>query len=284
MKIITAANALTIVSVPEDGDDGDASGVEATFQALLDRTEWVRQRTCPESRCTVSSSGSSVALSSDGYVKCPGGVIDQESLMDQPSTGTARNTSGSSLKYFVHVHGERTSWADTPMVVRVGGSHDTSNAGPVYVNKPGLGGWTDHNSFALAGIVEMADDETIELLVSLGDVPTLTFSGTPSSDSLEFVVDITTTGTVGSTDDAVYRWSSDGGSTWTNGVTATEGPTALGATGVSVAFAVGSYAANTRYTIDATTGPSLDTGSYAEVTMSDVGIDWQLTAVAVANA
>jgi|GEM_PF-7060430 len=80
----------------------------------------------------------------------------------------------------------------------------------------------------------------------LATVP-ITVSGTPVRPNYSFVVEITTTGGLGA---GVFRWSSDGGTTWTEAVTitVTTGINVLGTTGVTVTFADASYTDGNEYT------------------------------------
>lgn len=74
--------------------------------------------------------------------------------------------------------------------------------------------------------------------------PVLTVSGSGVSE-YDFDVEITTGGIVGAAD---FRWRANGGA-WTTGVTtSTTPPCSLGATGVSISFAAGTYATDNVYT------------------------------------
>jgi hypothetical protein len=87
--------------------------------------------------------------------------------------------------------------------------------------------------------------------VTLGGTPVatvaITVTGTPVRPTYSFVVEITTTGGRGT---GVFRWSSDGGTTWTADVTITAGTgiNALGTTGVTVTFGDVSYTDGNEYT------------------------------------
>jgi hypothetical protein len=81
-----------------------------------------------------------------------------------------------------------------------------------------------------------------------GSAPAVTASGTPASDDLDFRVEITTGGAVAT---AVFRWSKDGGATWTTAVT-TAASVVLTGTGVTLAFPAGTYATDHVYTFRAT--------------------------------
>lgn len=73
--------------------------------------------------------------------------------------------------------------------------------------------------------------------------PAVTLTGTPN-DVYSFEIDITTLGVRGV---AVFKWSSDGGSTYTTGVL-TAATVVLGSTGVTANFPTGTYAADNVYT------------------------------------
>lgn len=87
--------------------------------------------------------------------------------------------------------------------------------------------------------------------VTLGGTPAatepITLTGTPVLPTYSFVIEITTTGARGA---GVFRWSSDGGTTWTETVTitTTTGINVLGTTGVTVTFAAASYTDGNEYT------------------------------------
>lgn len=74
--------------------------------------------------------------------------------------------------------------------------------------------------------------------------PTITLSGTPAA-AYTMKIEVTTGGAIGT---MVFRWSSDGGTTWTSGVNSAATPIALGSTGVSVTFPAGTYATDNTYT------------------------------------
>jgi hypothetical protein len=76
--------------------------------------------------------------------------------------------------------------------------------------------------------------------------PGVTLSGRPVAGDLEIIVQITTAGVLGA---AVFQWSKDGGTTWTTGV-ATAASVALPTTGLTAAFAAGTYALDNLYTAD----------------------------------
>lgn len=75
-----------------------------------------------------------------------------------------------------------------------------------------------------------------------GSGPDVTLTGTPAGDYVG-IIEITTGGAVGA---AVFRWSIDGGATWTSGVT-TAATVALGTTGLTANFSAGSYVAADTY-------------------------------------
>ena len=72
--------------------------------------------------------------------------------------------------------------------------------------------------------------------------PTVTLTGSPAS-GYSFNIQITTGGSVGT---AVFKWSSNGGLTFTTGV-ATAATVLLGITGVTANFAAGTYATDNVY-------------------------------------
>lgn len=84
-----------------------------------------------------------------------------------------------------------------------------------------------------------------------GSGPVVTVTGTPLGE-YDFVIEITTGGAVAT---AIFRWSSNGGSTWTTGVT-TAATVLLGATGVTANFAAGTYVVASTYAW--TSGTSAD--------------------------
>lgn len=95
------------------------------------------------------------------------------------------------------------------------------------------------------GIVQAKHGLTNGTVVESGTpTPTehITLSGVPKLPSYSFRIEITTTGGRGA---GVFRWSSDGGTSWTASVTitASTGINVLGTTGVTVTFANASYTA-----------------------------------------
>jgi hypothetical protein len=80
-------------------------------------------------------------------------------------------------------------------------------------------------------------------LLAFGTLPpVVTLTGRPTLGSLEMAVQVTTPGIVGA---AVFRWSQDGGETWTS--TSTAATVALGTTGLTANFPAGSYGADNVY-------------------------------------
>lgn len=75
--------------------------------------------------------------------------------------------------------------------------------------------------------------------------PQVTLSGTSAlSLPSKLQIQITTLGPVGT---AIFRWSLDGGVTWTTGLATSLQPIALGATGLSATFSAGNYAVDNAY-------------------------------------
>lgn len=77
--------------------------------------------------------------------------------------------------------------------------------------------------------------------------PAVTFTGTPLDD-YDIIIEITTGGAVAT---AVFKWSKDGGATYTTGVT-TASTVVLTGTGVTANFAAGTYVVAEKYSV--TTG------------------------------
>lgn len=75
-----------------------------------------------------------------------------------------------------------------------------------------------------------------------GPPPVVTLTGTLTRFA-DFRIEVTTGGARGT---AVFRWSDDGGTTWTSGVT-TAATTVLGTTGITLAWPVGTYATDNVY-------------------------------------
>ena len=67
--------------------------------------------------------------------------------------------------------------------------------------------------------------------------PVVWLQGHPTMGALQIVLQITTAGAVGT---AAFKWSQDGGVTWTTGVS-TAATVTLGATGLAANFPVGAY-------------------------------------------
>ena len=73
--------------------------------------------------------------------------------------------------------------------------------------------------------------------------PAVTLIGRPTLGSVEMQIQITTGGPLAT---AVFQWSSDGGKTFTSGVT-TAAAVVLGITGMSALFPIGTYATDNHY-------------------------------------
>jgi len=73
--------------------------------------------------------------------------------------------------------------------------------------------------------------------------PQIALGGTPAA-VYSAKLEVTTAGALGT---MVFRWSSDGGTTWTSNVTSTTTAMTLGTTGITVTFAAGTYAADNTY-------------------------------------
>lgn len=84
--------------------------------------------------------------------------------------------------------------------------------------------------------------------VNVGTMSGVTYTGVPNRDWYEFVLEITTPGTVGV---AVFKWSSNGGTSYTTGVT-TAASVVLTGTGITVKFPAGTYTAADTSTTSAT--------------------------------
>lgn len=81
------------------------------------------------------------------------------------------------------------------------------------------------------------------LLASGTSPPSATLNGRPTMGALRMVLQITTGGSLGT---AIFRWSSDGGVTWTSSVT-TGSNLVLGSTGMTVTFSAGTYSTDNVY-------------------------------------
>lgn len=83
-----------------------------------------------------------------------------------------------------------------------------------------------------------------ETLTTGSTPPAASFSGTPALTTYFFRVAITTGGARGA---ALFKWSIDDGVTWVALGVTTAATVALGATGITVTFPVGTYATNNVY-------------------------------------
>lgn len=102
-----------------------------------------------------------------------------------------------------------------------------------------------------ASLVTAVNAATMQAVTSAGTAPpVVTLTGTPAS-AVSIVIAITTGGARGT---AVFKWSSDGGATYTSGVT-TGATNVLGATGLTANFATGTnYSTDNVYTSKAAMG------------------------------
>jgi len=120
--------------------------------------------------------------------------------------------------------------------------------------------------FGLVAIEGVDPTLALTAVTSAGTTPpAVTVTGTPASSAYKFRVEITTGGAVGT---AIFKWSSDGGTTYTTTVT-TASTAVLGSTGVTVHFPAGTYATNNIYTFGAQlsgTAARLATASSAALT------------------
>lgn len=73
--------------------------------------------------------------------------------------------------------------------------------------------------------------------------PTVTLSGTPASTVQKILIEITTGGARGT---AIFKWSSNDGTSYTTGVF-TGASVSLGSTGITAAFATGTYSTDNVY-------------------------------------
>jgi hypothetical protein len=86
--------------------------------------------------------------------------------------------------------------------------------------------------------------QTAPLLVPSGlNPPNVLLIGRPTLGAYLMQIQITTGGALGT---AIFQWSSDGGATWTTGVT-TSAVIPLGTTGMSATFPVGTYDTSNLY-------------------------------------
>ena len=106
--------------------------------------------------------------------------------------------------------------------------------------------------FRLAWVISGAS--RLSAITAAGTTPpTVTISGTPSSLLAQSLrIEITTGGTRGT---ALFRWSLDGGTTWVASGVATAASVALGTSGITAAFATGTYATDNVYTATITIAP-----------------------------
>jgi len=87
------------------------------------------------------------------------------------------------------------------------------------------------------------DTGSCSAVTQTGDGPVVTVSGTPAADA-EFVVEVTTGGARSA---LVFRWSDDGGETWTSDVSGAA-TVELGESGVTAAFSAETAGTNTAVT------------------------------------
>lgn len=92
------------------------------------------------------------------------------------------------------------------------------------------------------GAMREAQSASNTAVVNTGGGPSVTVSGTASVAG-RFVIEITTAGALGT---AVFRWSKDGGLTWTTNVT-TAASVLLTGTGVTATFPSGTYVLSATY-------------------------------------
>lgn len=92
-------------------------------------------------------------------------------------------------------------------------------------------------------VIEGIPSPATSPVTALGSAPpTVTLSGTPAG-YYDLRIEITTGGALAT---AVFRWSKDGGATWTSTVT-TAASVVLGTTGLTAAFSAGTYALDHAY-------------------------------------
>lgn len=104
------------------------------------------------------------------------------------------------------------------------------------------------NLTQVGGQTGTAASITAPLVVTGTTPPAMTLSGTLAAP-FDFVIQITTLGARGT---AVFKWSSDGGTTFTTGVT-TAATNVLTATGVTANWPVGTYAVDNLYVLTTST-------------------------------
>lgn len=108
-----------------------------------------------------------------------------------------------------------------------------------------IGVWTDRFYSQLRKLYLVPFGLGAPPITSQGTAPpAVALSGTPVVGSMEIVIQITTPGVLGT---SAFRWSSDGGQTWTAGVT-TAASVVLGSTGLSALFAAGTYSGDNLFT------------------------------------
>lgn len=100
--------------------------------------------------------------------------------------------------------------------------------------------------------------------------PTVTVSGMPNYSGYSFKIEITTGGARGT---AKFRWSVNGGVDWSGTNVTTAATVVLGDTGVTVAFAVGTYATDNEYTFTPT---ATWDGKVDVVTLAQSGVELQV--------
>jgi hypothetical protein len=99
-------------------------------------------------------------------------------------------------------------------------------------------------------VLEGIPAPALSTVTSLGTAPpTVTLSGTPAG-YYDLRIEITTGGALAT---AVFRWSKDGGATWTTSVV-TGASVALGTTGITATFGAGTYALDNVYTAHSAQG------------------------------
>lgn len=105
-----------------------------------------------------------------------------------------------------------------------------------------VGGYT--NLTTVPSQTGTAASITVPLVATGTTPPALTLTGTPNS-VYDFVIQITTGGARGT---AVFKWSSDGGNTFTSNVT-TAATNSLGGTGITANWPVGTYTNDNQYVL-----------------------------------
>jgi hypothetical protein len=92
------------------------------------------------------------------------------------------------------------------------------------------------------GLTVSFEEQTNSAVTQTGPGPTVTIAGTPEG-IYDAIIEITTGGSVGT---AVFRWSVDGGQSWTSNVL-TAASVVLGTTGLTANFSAGTYEIGTTY-------------------------------------